>query len=307
MTSVSSIETVTPHPLPSLPPSPSSEEDLSRVHVWQDDTDPNHLQPSHTAKGKEKQTQEDYRDSGSDEALESSAESSAYPPMSDQIETRQVEENLRRWEIAERKKRKAARESTANPQSLSVVADVSRRASLLWSGRKPKRPSHGGLGNHTVLKSQEFDDVLPMDDIAATPTPSPTPSPTRSTNPFLNSSDAVSPFADPTPVMEPSSVPPTSLPGEDSNAEVTASSQRPALLTASSSFRRPPTPKPLNIPPPRTPPPPIPGARSSPVLSPPPVEPEEEPKETRWWHEWLCGCGEDRGVDNQAGRTNPFE
>lgn len=29
---------------------------------------------------------------------------------------------------------------------------------------------------------------------------------------------------------------------------------------------------------------------------------EEEP-EVRWWHEWLCGCGEgpDRGGDHQVG------
>lgn len=200
-------------------------------------------------------------------------------------------------------KRRAARESTANPQTFSVVADVSRRASLLWS-RKPTHPSHGGLGNHTALKTQESDDVLPMDDIAVTPTPSPT----RSTNPFMNSADTVSPFADPpTPVMEPSSKPPSPSPGENVNAESTAFTQRPALLTASSSFRRPPTPKPINIPPPRTPPPPIPGFTSPQVLSPPPTEPEEEPKETRWWHEWLCGCSEgaDRGGDNQVCASLP--
>ncbi len=58
---------------------------------------------------------------------------------------------------------------------------------------------------------------------------------------------------------------------------------------------------------------------------------EDHPPAIRWWHEWLCGCGEgpDRGGDNQvrdtysalpvlcdadcrllaiqAGRTNPFE
>lgn len=93
MTSVSSIETITPHPLPSLPPSPSSEEDLSRAQVWQDDTNSHH-QPSHTAaKGKQKQTRENYRDNGSDEALGSPEESGAYPPTNDdQTETRRVEE-----------------------------------------------------------------------------------------------------------------------------------------------------------------------------------------------------------------------
>jgi hypothetical protein len=86
--------------------------------------------------------------------------------------------------------------------------------------------------------------------------------------------------------------------------------ERPTLLAKSSSFSRHPPPKPLNLPPPKTPPPPInepPDAVSSPSIDGASRNHEEPERETRWWHEWLCGCGEDREADNQGGRTNPFE
>jgi len=63
---------------------------------------------------------------------------------------------------------------------------------------------------------------------------------------------------------------------------------------------------PLDLPRPKTPPP---VAISTPpyLIDPPrathhPKNSEDDTKSSRWWHEWLCGCGEgpDRGGDYQA-------
>ncbi len=83
-------------------------------------------------------------------------------------------------------------------------------------------------------------------------------------------------------------------------------------------------PKPLGLPPPPIDVPPK--ANNTPRMDSSRREiEEEEPPKVRWWHEWLCGCGEgpDRGGHNQviqiahifvrqltvsqAGSTNPFE
>lgn len=149
-------------------------------------------------------------------------------------------------------------------------------------------------------------DVVPLDDIAASPTPSPARSPSGEDHvqdPFANPS---SPFDDSnqsTAMMNPSLNPLPSSSGLDQ--EQTPPGTRPVLLATSSSFSRPPPPKPINLPPPRTPPPPInspPSPRTPPVIS--STSPDSPPPEvkTRWWHEWLCGCGEgaDRGGDNQV-------
>ncbi|KAF8200861.1 hypothetical protein BJ912DRAFT_585938 [Pholiota molesta] len=101
----------------------------------------------------------------------------------DAEETRRVEENLRRWEITERQRRKAARgSSTSAATSPSLVSDVSRRASALWAGRKSRGSSLGGLGTHAPLQSQEDNiDTVPLTHINNSPSPSPTRS--DSTNP----------------------------------------------------------------------------------------------------------------------------
>ncbi|KAJ7430862.1 hypothetical protein B0H11DRAFT_2133646 [Mycena galericulata] len=185
-----------------------------------------------------------------------------------------------------------ARQLPRSPEPEKTTRNTRRRrASSLWSSRNSQYPHNinPSLGAHTALNSQDSVDVVPLDDIAATPTPSPTRS--EASNPFTPD-----PFSDAAAVMSPSADPPPPTPQlEKEDAIAMTSPQRPALLTASSSIRRPPTPKPLGLPPPRAPPPPL------PQNTPPP--------ETRWWHEWLCGFGEgsDRGGDNQAGRTNPFE
>ncbi|KAF7315362.1 hypothetical protein MIND_00050800 [Mycena indigotica] len=251
------------------PRSPDHEQDLSGAHRWSDEeAEVQHLDPS--SKGKARETY-------------SNDQPQEYPPTTDdETETRQIEENLRRWELAERAKRKAARESVTADGSGSLLSNAVRRASILFSGGggRPKRASDDlGRGTHAVLSSQENIDIVPLDDIAATPTPSPTHS--EPSNPF---SDAHAESL---------------TPASTSTSTPTSPPKRPALLSASSSIRRPPSPKPLGLPPPRAPPP---------SLTPPP-DPEPEPKESRWWHEWLCGLSEgpDRGGNNQSGRTNPFE
>ncbi|KAJ7209496.1 hypothetical protein GGX14DRAFT_630392, partial [Mycena pura] len=281
-----------PAPSPSPPPSPLNEEDLSGAHRWSDD-EAEHLDPYSKGKGKGRQLHLDEED----------ADTQEYPPVAeDEAETRRIEENLRRWEVAERAKRKAAREATDTtpdtPQSTSLLGHVARRASWLWSGGdvKTPHPDHNlSRGTHTALDSREsVDSDVPLDDIAETPTPSPTVS--GPSNPFSDRQAVMSPSAEP--------LPPT--PQLEKDDAIPMKTQRPALLAASSSIRRPPTPKPLGLPPPRAPPPPL------PQNSPPPEplqQQDAEAKETRWWHEWLCGLGEgsDRGGDNQAARTNPFE
>ncbi|KAJ7703289.1 hypothetical protein B0H17DRAFT_1167049 [Mycena rosella] len=281
-----------PRASPPPPPSPQNEEDLAAAHQWSDG-EAEHLDPSSKGKGKARELYPDEEDP--DDTQE-------YPPVNDdEAETRRVEETLKRWEVAERMKRKAARESALEPQAPSLLVNVTRRASLLWPGRNAQNPHNinPSLGTHTALNTQDSADVAPLDDIV-TPTPSPTHS--EHSNPFANPD----PFSDAEAVMSPSADPPPPTPQlEKEDAIAMTAPRRPALLSASSSIRRPPTPKPLGLPPPRAPPPPLPENTPPPI----PIPDEEEPKETRWWHDWLCGFGEgsDRGGDHQSGRTNPFE
>ncbi|KAG5637988.1 hypothetical protein H0H81_002349 [Sphagnurus paluster] len=286
MTSISSIDTVVPR---STTPSGSGPQILSGS--------PKGL------KGKQRESDVAYDD---EQLVVDSppADNLAYPPTNDDAEdTRRIEQNLKRWDAAERQRRKAAREST--PASPSLVSDVSRRASLLWSGKRARHRNDSSLGNHVALQSQENINTVPLDDINATPTPSPSPSPCpspqprQSTNPddpFANPPEALSPFADSHQLTHSSAM--------DSDHD--------GFLSPNLSSRTPPgPPMPLGLPPPRTPPPPVdaPPRPTSPPLSSRIKLHEPPPKETRWWHEWLCGCGEgpDRGGEYQAGRTNPFE
>jgi hypothetical protein len=216
--------------------------------------------------------------------------------------------------MAERQRRKAARESSSSSSSsshvpsASLVGDVTRRASLLWPGRKQHPPSRSGLGTHTALRSRESVDQVPLEDIPGTPTaPSPTtPDENHPGNPFANPSSSLSPFDDfqqQTALMTPSS---------DSSLQTTEDEMTPTRpVVKASTSRPPPPPQPLGLPTPRTPPPPIsathtnrpPRAASPPIMAPTPPEPEGDLSgETRWWHDWLCGCGEgpDRGGDNQV-------
>jgi hypothetical protein len=89
-------------PMPSLPPSPTTEEDLSRAQAWSDgngesDGSESELrQKRDRRKGKEKEsaTERPYiRVTGSDDSLEQQQDIDAYPPTNDDVtETRRVEE-----------------------------------------------------------------------------------------------------------------------------------------------------------------------------------------------------------------------
>ncbi|KAF9051027.1 hypothetical protein BDZ89DRAFT_1056920 [Hymenopellis radicata] len=221
---------------------------------------------------------------------EQAVDTAAYPPTTDQeAETRRVEETLRRWEIAERQRRKNARLSTTREGAMhsptsSLVSDVGRRASNFWSTAKAPGLSSRYPHHHTKLQSEDSLDVVPLEAHAE-----------HTYKDHQNPFDIpASPFADSqqeTAVMNPSS-------------DISLPFTHPAP---------PGSPKPLGLPPPRTPPPPIdtpPKTNNTPLMdsSRRAIE-EEEPPKVRWWHEWLCGCGEgpDRGGHNQAGSTNPFE
>ncbi|KAG1815925.1 uncharacterized protein BJ212DRAFT_1447002 [Suillus subaureus] len=290
--------------MPSNSP-PTLEEDLSHAHLWSQDNDQRDSQDispprssTSTEKGKEKQLDEDTIENPSSES---------YPPTNDDAaETRRVEENLRRWELADRERRRAARESTQANRGAggpSLLGEVTRRASVLLSKRPSVRSSTGGLGDHRALQSRDSIDVVPLDDIDQ--------SPPTTANPFIHPSE-----------MEPGFVSPESTPFVDTrkrsrvmtetfDSDSRMHSSRAATLPPMSTLVSPP--QPLGLPPPLTPPPKGTRPRMAPMNpTPPPMlrqEPIEPEQEVRWWHDWLCGCSEgpDRGGDNQAGRTNPFE
>lgn len=134
---------------------------------------------------------------------------------------------------------------------------------------------------------------------------SPTASTSRSNSddghtadPFANPPDALSPFSDIHQLEQPEAV---QVPYE--NKALASVHANPPKTS------HPPTPKPLSLPPPRTPPPIAslsPMSHSNPTYA---DNSEHLPQDTRWWHEWLCGCGEgpDRGGDNQVQASPTLE
>ncbi|KAH8994001.1 hypothetical protein EDB92DRAFT_1852171 [Lactarius akahatsu] len=352
MSFIASPRRSSPEPLPSLPPSPV-EEDLGWRAPWSHSDDDDSPRPNTASspsdfqhsKGKQKATEyqspTSYANGGRGEVWPDQGRSTeAYPPTTDEAtETRRVQENLKLWEVAERQRRKTARES-ASPTSSSLVVDVARRASALWSRRSSHHSVDGG-GKHRALHTSE--DHVRLDDIEASPLPSAAPSPCPSPGPSPNHR----PVAGPGPYVrradDPFSDP---LPGSSSSLFVNAQST-PEIDTASPTvelqtptsaaplFSSPPVvshsgnrlpanvvtaPAPLDLPKPRSPPPrtATPHAKRPPEPFPRPDsrmsrttadEEEDDRKPVRWWTEWLCGCSEgpDRGGEVQAGRTNPME
>ncbi|CAL1707399.1 unnamed protein product [Somion occarium] len=302
-----------PHPLPSLPPSPV-EEDISRAGTWPEDTSTLTDKPP-KAKGKERERLDTpslpyaAEESGfsSDEG-ETGVE--GYPPTKDEkAQARRVEENLRRWELQERQRRKAARESTmSSPTRTSFMADMTQQASLLWSARRSIRPPTGGGGSHHVLRPAE--DGVPLDEID-TPAPSRRASSEPAVNPFITPAASTVSLNEPyqSAIMTASSSLPSSEEASTSTL-TTPTASRPMLPASLPSH---PPPQPLDLPKPRTPPPRTgtPHANKPPEPMPPPtlnvtLDEENVPAgKTRWWTDWLCGCM-DTG-DHQAARTNPFE
>ncbi|EAU91625.1 hypothetical protein CC1G_09307 [Coprinopsis cinerea okayama7 len=284
---------------------PSEEEDIARTRPWDHEEAGIERRRS---KGKEKDLADGFTDTDRDKFIDSPGFSpSSYPPTNDeQAESRRVEETLKQWEAAELQRRKAARQSVAS--SPSLVDNVSRRASLLLSGRNRKSGSisNASLGTHAPLPTQDSDlnsDVLPLTSIPASPTPSPSRSEAdieRLDDPFNPPTEARSPFADPTP-----SASSASLSEDPSLAQTSALAPLTPTCPASFTSRQPPPALPLGLPPPKTPPP----IAQSPAAPQSTSTDDVNDKPTKWWHEWLCGCGEgpDRGGDHQAGKTNPFE
>lgn len=277
---------------------------------------------SSTSKGKEKQSvEEENREAGDDdhavndqdevEGTSSSAETAA--------ETRRVEETLKRWEIAERQRRKAARVSAQMNGGPSILDGVTRRASLILAGRHPSlsRRSRNGLGDHRALKSRDSVDGVPLSDLEHSPRPI-----AHSSTPSFGDGDTVDPFIHPSEARVSFSSPHSPFADSKQPADIPKSNSLPSAVD-SSKERNDFTPE-RHRQSPSTPPIPIPVTNSCGPSSPPnqkalqPTPPPvisssaSQPKERKavqWWHEWLCGCGEgpDRGGDHQAARTNPFE
>ncbi|KAH8078067.1 hypothetical protein BXZ70DRAFT_689879 [Cristinia sonorae] len=323
--------TVSPEPLPSLPPSPTEEDIGGAARAWHEESTSSGTSGSTLAgsmvgasssrskgvnkgKGRELSPYSDDAES-SDEEANGAAE--GYPPTKDEVaESRRIEENLRRWEMAERQRRKAARESQQSAvTNTSVVGGVTRTASLLWTSRRNKRPSMDGAGSHHVLQ-QSGDDNVALEDLDNRLIPSPRPD--QSQNPFRTPNASTTSLNTPydSAVMTASSsgsAPPRSDDDDHDDPESTPTKSR-------TSVPRPhPPPAPLDLPKPRTPPPRADGNTSHASRPPEPIPPpvpespmppvgEEEVvsvEKTRWWTDWLCGCVE-KG-DHQAARTNPFE
>ncbi|KAM5543242.1 hypothetical protein V8D89_003116 [Ganoderma adspersum] len=362
--------TSTPEPLPSLPPSPVEEptprrarqsEDVARA--WHDDEPEAHARINAARKGKGRARRNGKRTTGSGEdddddededegENEDSGALEGYPPTKeDEAESRRVQENLRRWEVSERQRRKAARESSSHSPSSSRDKAINNSPSLFADlfRRDSRKVPLGGVGAHHALSTTDRDTyAVPLEDldtpsvdrfsIPSTPEPEnpfDTPSASRTSlnipdNPAIMTESDSAPSELSTslsgknhldvpkqPVLEASS----SFVGPEAEAETDGAVKR------TKSKRQPPPPQPLDLPVPKVPPP-HPDAPHTDRPPEPVPEPElnvqererdveagrevkqvEDLPPVRWWHEWLCGCGEgpDRGGDNQAGRTNPFE
>lgn len=260
----------------------------------------------------------------------------SYPPISEEAaEEREVVENLKRWEVAERLRRKAVRESRSVSGGSTVpspVTALARRASQVLF----RRSNESARENATRIRS---DSPTPLDDLEQQ----------RYSLARSESTDtARNPFRDPAAaesestlaLMSPTSADPFASKKHersDSTSTVTGEPvqpvpQRPILqASGSSSFftREPgavrmPPPRPLDIP--TTPAPqhvyegggPVParmsglgeGIRVRRTASEEQDEEEEierERRDGRWWTDWLCGLKERRDSYGQGGRTNPFE
>ncbi|KAI0344560.1 hypothetical protein BDW22DRAFT_1060402 [Trametopsis cervina] len=281
------------------------EEDISKADVYTD-SDTSASPTTRVAKtDRQRQKQRDegpFADEEDDDtADETDDRRGSYPPPNDEVEeSRRIEENLRQWEVAERQRRKAARDSSSTVASASLVTDVTRRASLLWSGKR-SRPPVQGAGQHHIVPSSE--DGVPMDDFENDTAVSVSANPE---NPFATPNASTVSLNTPgdSAIMTEAS----DSTGKDISGSLTVPT---ASSHDKSKSRSHPPPQPLGLPEPRSPPPRTgtPHASRPPEPIPPPTIPaevqEEELPDKRWWTDWLCGCRE-RG-DNQTGRTNPFE
>lgn len=245
----------------------------------------------------------------------------SYPPTTeDEEESKRIQENLRRWEEAERQKRRAARESRliTAPNRTSVVEDAARGLTRLLSRSGPRRESVHNPHRPLRPTSGDAEDgyALHRPESPSTPrpmTPGLSPASTAHPSPPAQSlAAAASPFsdahaatADPAgPLMEPVSNPASVPPTPDEHPQHPS---RPVLPVQQSHLD---VPSSRSDPMGRTPPPRIvipgeqPQASSSRAQQLEHHSPEDPP--SSWWTEWLCGCREDKR-ESQGGATNPFE
>ncbi|KAG9126210.1 hypothetical protein FRC07_004428 [Ceratobasidium sp. 392] len=275
-----------------------------------------------------------------DEREEGTGVDGSYPPMSeDAAEERRVVENLKRWETAERLRRKAMRDSrslSGGSVVPSPVTALGRRASQLLF----RRSTSSSRDTSTRLRT---DSPTALDDLEHQ---------RRSLTRIESADTTRNPFRDPAAadsdavaLMSPSSTNAFSTEQKkqgrtDSMSTVTGETagpvqptpQRPILQASGSSTLftqepgsiRAPPPRPLDIP--TTPAPqhryegggaiparmsePREGTRAMRAVAEVQEEEEElerEQREGRWWTDWLCGLKERRDPNGQGGRTNPFE
>ncbi|KIP11522.1 hypothetical protein PHLGIDRAFT_124689 [Phlebiopsis gigantea 11061_1 CR5-6] len=283
-----------------------AEEDISRAGVYHDEPAPS-SSPSSGAKGKQRAENPFDGDENPSEDEYDSGEK-GYPPTNDEeTESKMIEENLRRWEAEEKQRRKSARESTSTVASSSLVSDVTRRASLLWPGRRRSRQQAPpeGPGLHHRIRTSE--DGVALDDLDTRLSAPPTPEPD---NPFMTPAASTVSLNAPEGSVIMQEADPAKVALSEESGSPTSRGKRPSL-GRDNSVRQHPPPQPLDLPAPRSPPPrtqtPHANRPPEPIPSPAPtphqLEPDEPPK--RWWTDWLCGCREEG--DHQAGRTNPFE
>ncbi|KAI5123962.1 hypothetical protein M0805_006374 [Coniferiporia weirii] len=284
-----------PLAMASLPPSPT-EEDLGGASLWRDSEDGDDQSRERSApdtakrKGKAREVVSD--EAESEGALTPSMEMEYPPTTEEEDESRKIEENLRRWEEADRQRRKTARDSAASTAPSSVVDDVSRRASSLWPGRLGGRNAPNGAHIHTALRQMESEDALPLGDLSSRPA---SPGVSKSTSPASSShtssqlgspiSSVAHPLSTFSAVENPFEPPDSATPLHNFSTDTAMRSSSPPLSTSAtvneaedSPFKDPvteddrpvlqasgslspprhslrPPPRPLDLPPPKTPPP----------------------------------------------------
>ncbi|KAH0827508.1 hypothetical protein J3R83DRAFT_4221 [Lanmaoa asiatica] len=158
--------------LPSLPPSPSLlEEVFSHPRPWSVRHEEFDLQGSRRSspgsagsytkgKGKQRLEEEDEDEEDDEDTQHRASTHESYPPMTDEAaETQRVEETLKRWELAERQRRRSARESAQHTSGPSLLSSVTRTAGLVLSGRTTSIGASIGPGGTRAFKSHETVDV----------------------------------------------------------------------------------------------------------------------------------------------------
>ncbi|KAG8864504.1 hypothetical protein FRB96_005007 [Tulasnella sp. 330] len=177
--------------LESTPPSPQSEheseEDLTEAH--QDDSARKKKKKKtkkKTFKGKEVDPSErgaqspfevevDHEEFAAQQqdGMPAGAEgTSSYPPTNEEeLETKRIEENLKRWELLEKQRRKAARESRSYRQPNTLIGDVASyvAGSPAVNGYAPNRQSTGTDSGHrlsisgwTAAKTRDSQDSVEL-------------------------------------------------------------------------------------------------------------------------------------------------